>query len=154
MQASRVMSTDRVSWDTYFIRMASLVRERGTCNRLQVGCVLVRANRIIATGYNGAPSKTEHCTEVGHDLSIDGHCTRALHAETNALLHCAADGPPARGATAYVTAFPCWTCYMALVQAGIERIVYSGEYVDRAGARARVEQDAARRGLTIEMVSP
>ena len=81
----------RPSWDEYFLEMASLVAKRSTCLRRSVGAVLVRDKRILATGYNGAPSGLEHCFEIGclrvklkvpsgerHELC------RALHAEQNA----------------------------------------------------------------------
>ncbi len=140
-----------MSWDSYFLQMATLVAERGTCDRLQVGCVLVLAKRIIATGYNGAPSGLPHCTEIGHALDADNHCTNAIHAEINALLQTAKyGGPSTLGATAYVTAFPCWRCFCALLQADVARIVYLGEYrVDE-----RVAEAAKKLGLTIEQGAP
>lgn len=135
--------------DVYFMAMAELVASRGTCDRGKVGCVLVRDKRVLATGYNGAPSGVVHCTEAGHALSVDGHCTRAIHAELNALLQCASYGPPVRGATSYSTTFPCWACFCALAQAGITSVVYRVEYTDREGAYRRVVESAADLGIAI-----
>ena len=55
----------RVSWDEYFMQIADIVKTRSTCMRRQVGAVIVKDNRIITTGYNGAPSGCRHCTEIG-----------------------------------------------------------------------------------------
>ncbi len=119
----------RPDWNDYFLRMADLVAERSTCPRLHVGAVLVRETRVIATGYNGSVRGQPHCDDVGC-LMVSGHCKRAVHAELNALLQCAAAGVPAEGATLFCTTFPCIDCAKALVQAGIRRVVYRHDYPD------------------------
>ena len=88
------MDNYRPPADFYFLRMAKLVSERGTCIRRKVGCVFVnKKNHIIATGYNGNPSGFNHCIDYpclgsksksGEDLD---KC-EAIHAEQNALLQC------------------------------------------------------------------
>lgn len=123
------VSVIRPDWKDYFLRMADLVAERSTCPRLHVGAVLVRETRVIATGYNGSVRGQPHCDDVGC-LMVAGHCKRAVHAEWNALLQCAAAGVPAEGATLFCTAFPCIDCAKALVQAGILRVVYRHDYPD------------------------
>lgn len=118
----------RPSWDSYFTDMARLVSTRGTCDRLRVGAVLVRDRRIIATGYNGAPSSFDHCDDVGHMMEA-GHCVRAVHAEQNALMQVARDGGSTTiGATLYCTHYPCVLCAKLLIQAGIVRIVCGSGY--------------------------
>ena len=117
----------RKPWDQYFIEQAIHVAERGTCSRARVGCVLVKENRVIATGYNGSPKGMPHCDDIGH-LMKDGHCVRTNHAEENALLQCARLGISSEGATAYVTHEPCLYCTRQLNQAGIKRIVYVKPY--------------------------
>lgn len=117
----------RKSWDQYFVEHALHVSERGTCSRARVGCVLVKENRVIATGYNGSPKGMPHCDDIGH-LMKDGHCVRTNHAEENALLQCARLGISSEGATAYVTHEPCLYCTRQLNQAGIKRIVYVKPY--------------------------
>jgi dCMP deaminase len=119
----------RPSWDEYFMQIAFTVAERSTCNRAQVGAVLVRDRRILTTGYNGAPSGLPHCEEIGH-LIIDGHCVRTLHAEQNAIIQGALHGISIAGATAYVTHQPCLTCAKMLINSGIQRVVYAGNYPD------------------------
>jgi dCMP deaminase len=115
----------RKSWDAYFMDIAFKVAERSTCDRAHVGCVLVKDNRILSTGYNGSISGHPHCDEVGHLYNEEGRCIRTIHAEQNALLLALGD---VRGATAYVTHEPCETCTKLLNQAGIKRVVYAKPY--------------------------
>ncbi len=117
----------RPDWDTYFMRIAQVVGERSTCDRAHVGCVLVVDKRIITAGYNGSPTGQEHCDDVGH-LLVDGHCVRTIHAETNAIIQAALHGVSTRGATCYVTHYPCINCTKALINAGITRLVYETAY--------------------------
>ena len=118
---------ERISWYEYFMKMAELVSERATCLRLKVGCILVKDNHVIASGYNGSPSGTPHCIDEGC-LMQDGHCVRCNHAEINALLQCAKYGISTEGATAYITHYPCLSCGRALAQAGIKEIYYLHGY--------------------------
>ena len=117
----------RPEWDTYFLRIAQVVGERSTCDRAHVGCVLVVDKRILTTGYNGSPTGQEHCDDVGH-LLVDGHCVRTIHAETNAIIQAALHGVSTKGATCYVTHYPCLNCTKALINAGIIRLVYETAY--------------------------
>ncbi|MGD8402068.1 MAG: cytidine/deoxycytidylate deaminase family protein [Anaerolineales bacterium] len=117
----------RPDWDSYFMKIASAVSERSTCDRAMVGCVLVRDKRILTTGFNGSPSGQGHCDEIGH-LMVEGHCVRTIHAETNAIIQAALHGVSSRDATCYVTHLPCINCTKALINAGIIRIVYGEAY--------------------------
>jgi dCMP deaminase len=119
----------RPSWDDYFINIAFTVAERSTCDRAHVGAVIVRDRRILTTGYNGAPAGLPHCDEVGH-LLVDGHCVRTLHAEQNAIIQAALHGVNIAGSTIYVTHQPCLTCAKMIINAGIRRVVYAGNYPD------------------------
>lgn len=122
------MSEDpRHSWEEYFLTMSTLVATRSTCPRRAVGAVLVRDHRVIATGYNGAPSGQPHCTTVGCQIE-NGHCVRTIHAELNALLQCARYGISTAEVDLYCTDLPCRHCARALVQAGIRTVYYSREY--------------------------
>ena len=114
----------RKSWDQYFIDMTYNVAERATCLRKKVGCILVKNNKVIATGYNGAPRNFKHCTEVGC-IMFDGHCIRTIHAEQNVLLQ---TGSNAEGATMYCTSLSCDTCFKQILQVGIRRFVYIDEF--------------------------
>ena len=117
----------RPDWDSYFMKIAAAVSERSTCDRALVGCVLVLDKRILTTGFNGSPAGLEHCDEAGH-LMVDGHCVRTIHAETNAIIQAALHGISTRGAMCYVTHLPCINCTKALINAGVNRIVYGEAY--------------------------
>ena len=119
------------TWDAYFMAMAQLASTRGTCDRKQVGAVLVREKRVLATGYNGAPRGWDNCDEVGHLLmDINGRqsCIRTIHAEHNAILQCALHGVSSVGATCYTTASPCFDCLKMLAQVGVREIVCLEHY--------------------------
>jgi dCMP deaminase len=134
----------RPTWDEYFLDIAFSVAERSTCDRAHVGAVLVRDKRILATGYNGSPAGLPHCDEAGH-LLVDGHCVRTLHAEQNVIIQSALHGVSSEGATAYVTHQPCLTCAKMLINAGVLRVVYAGNYLDEYSrqflAEANVQLD-------------
>lgn len=128
--------TERPSWDAYFMQIAHLVATRATCPRRSVGAVLVRDKHILATGYNGAPSGISHCPPNGptHEWPEGclraGHCIRSLHAEQNALIQAAKIGIPCEGASIYVTCQPCNACAKMILNAGIVRVIYEGDYPD------------------------
>lgn len=127
----------RPSWDEYFMQVARVVAGRSTCLRRQVGAVIVRDKRILATGYNGAPTGLPHCLDIGCLRDQVGALSgerqeicRASHAEQNALVQAARYGIAVEGGTLYCTTFPCSICAKMLVNAGIRRVVYEEEYRD------------------------
>ena len=117
----------RPTWDSYFMKIAEDVAVRSTCDRAQVGAVLVKDKHIISTGYNGSPAGLEHCDDVGH-LMIDGHCVRTVHAEVNAIIQAAVFGLTTKEAVCYVTHFPCLNCTKMLINARISKLVYLNSY--------------------------
>ena len=133
-----IRNTTRPSWDEYFLSIARLVSTRSTCLRRSVGAVLVRDKKILATGYNGAPSKVRHCSEVGcvrEKLKIPSgqrhELCRGLHAEQNAFLQAALHGTSLKGASLYSTTQPCIICAKMIINAGITEIVIRGGYPDK-----------------------
>jgi dCMP deaminase len=128
----------RPSWDDYFMQITFEVATRSTCPRATVGAVVVRDKRILTTGYNGAPTGLPHCTEVGC-LMVNGHCVRTLHAEQNAIIQGALHGVDVSGSTLYVTHQPCLICAKMIINAGIQRVVYAGQYPDEI-ARSFLEE--------------
>ena len=120
---------ERLSWDRYFMNVARVVSSRATCPRKYVGAVIVRDRTILSTGYNGSIRGMSHCTEDGHMME-DGHCVATIHAEMNAIIQAARNGVRIEGATTYITASPCWSCFKALANAGIQRICYGEFYRD------------------------
>jgi len=105
------------------------VARRSTCPRAAVGAVLVRDKRLLTTGYNGAPAGLPHCGEIGC-LMVNGHCVRTLHAEQNAIIQGALHGVDVSGSTLYVTHQPCLNCAKMVINAGVKRVVYAGDYPD------------------------
>jgi dCMP deaminase len=117
----------RISWEEFFATQSRVMALRSTCNRLSVGCVIVRDKRIIASGYNGSIKGDVHCIDVGCRV-VEGHCVRVIHAEQNALLQCARFGVSTENADIYVTHLPCLQCTKSIIQAGIKRVYYETPY--------------------------
>lgn len=119
-------------WDAYFMAMAVLAASRATCERGQVGCVLVRDKRLLATGYNGPVGGNPDC--VGQDRcrrTADGGCAETAHAEQNAVAYAARYGVDLTGCTAYLSGYsPCLMCAKLLIQCGCQRVVYNHTYRD------------------------
>jgi len=121
------------------MRIARLMAERSTCLRRHVGAVIVRDKRILATGYNGAPSGLKHCEEVGclrEKLKVPSgtmhELCRGLHAEQNAIIQAAMFGVSIKGAALYCTNAPCVICAKMLINAGMnKRICYQDGYPDK-----------------------
>lgn len=129
--------SSRPSWDEYFMELAHVVKKRSTCLRRHVGAVLVKNKRILATGYNGAPSGLAHCAETGCTRTImkipsgqRHEMCRGAHAEQNAVAQAALHGVSTEGSDIYITAHPCSTCVKILINAGIKRIIFEGSYPD------------------------
>lgn len=122
----------RPSWDEYFLNIAKEVAKRSTCPRASVGAVIVKDNHIVSCGYNGSAPGESHCTDVGC-LMENGHCQRAVHAETNAVAQAAKFGISINGATLYYwdsldrPAESCTKCSQIMKAAGIIRIVGKNE---------------------------
>ena len=127
----------RPSWDEYFLQLARQAATRSTCLRREVGAVLVRDRRVLATGYNGAPRGVAHCLDVGclrDQLAIPSgeraELCRAIHAEQNAIIQAAVHGVAIEGATLYTTLQPCVLCAKMLINCGVREIHYVEGYPD------------------------
>jgi len=127
----------RPSWDEYFMEIVELIKTRSTCVRRQVGALIAKDKRILATGYNGAPTNCNHCTQIGclrEKLQIPSgqrhELCRGIHAEQNAIVQAAYSGTSVNGGTLYVTHQPCVMCAKMAINAGIKRIVFKGDYPD------------------------
>jgi dCMP deaminase len=128
----------RPTWNEYFMDIADLVAKRSTCLRRQVGAVAVKEKRILATGYNGAPSGIAHCLDVGCLREKEGipsgerhELCRGIHAEQNVIIQAAFHGVSIEGATLYCTNLPCLICSKMLINAGVREIFYRQGYADR-----------------------
>ncbi|MDR5659721.1 cytidine/deoxycytidylate deaminase family protein [Serpentinicella sp. ANB-PHB4] len=127
----------RPHWDEYFMEIAGVVKKRATCSRRKVGAVIVKEKRILASGYNGAPTGIAHCDETGclrEELNVPSgerhELCRGLHAEQNAIIQAALHGASIKGAAMYVTHKPCVICAKMIVNAGINTLVFQGDYPD------------------------
>lgn len=123
---------ERPDWDTYFMGIVDAVRKRADCRRAQHGCVIVKENRVISTGYNGSPAGSGSClrgecprgllsNEECRSLSSYENCI-SLHAEQNAIAY--ADSRDTRNATLYVSGRQCDMCRKLAMAAGIRRVVW------------------------------
>ena len=127
----------RPSWEKYFMDITHLVAKRSTCIRRQVGAILVKDKRILATGYNGAPSGSAHCVDVGclrerkNVPSGERHeLCRGSHAEQNAIVQAATYGLAIKDAVLFCTNLPCSICIKMVINAGIKRVYYEEGYPD------------------------
>ena len=113
----------RPDWTDYFISLARVVAKRSEDPKTQVGAVLVKDNRIVSTGYNGAPRGVVLPSDIWN--SKDKHLY-VLHAELNCILY--ANRDDARGADLYVTHSPCVECVKIIQAAGIDKVYYDKLY--------------------------
>lgn len=128
---------ERPSWNDYFMQIANIVKTRSTCIRRQVGCVIVKDKKILATGYNGAPSGLSHCLEKGcirQKLNIPSgerhELCRALHAEQNAIIQAAISGVTIADSKIFCSHHPCSLCAKMLINSRVKEIYYSEGYPD------------------------
>jgi len=128
---------ERPNWDQYFMKITEDVGTRSTCLRRQVGAIIVKDKRILATGYNGAPRGIRHCKETGclrEQLNVPSgerhELCRGLHAEQNVIIQAALYGAGIEGGTMYCTFMPCIICTKMLINAGLKKLVFKGFYPD------------------------
>ncbi len=128
----------RPEWDKYFMDLLEVIKTRSTCLRRQVAAIIVKDKQILSTGYNGAPKGIFHCEQVGclrekyaipsgerHELC------RGIHAEQNAIIQASSHGVSIEGAEIYITHSPCVLCSKMLINAGIRKIIFKGDYPDK-----------------------
>jgi dCMP deaminase len=151
------MTETRPSIDEYFMEMAHLASKRSTCLRRRVGAVIVSDKRVLTTGYNGAPKGLPHCEEAGcirqqnkvpsgerHELC------RGVHAEQNAIIQAAVFGVSVKGATIYITNYPCSVCAKLMLNAGISDVVDDGDYKDDLAIQLLDEGDITVRNFRLK----
>ncbi len=126
---------DRPTWDQYFMMIAKLAATRSTCLAFPVGAVIAKNRQVLATGYNGSPSGSVHCTAQGFCYEGLSSCdvsntlpSRAVHAEANAIAQAARHGISTEGATIYVTLEPCIACLKLIISAGIKEVFYETNF--------------------------
>ena len=117
------MERNRPTWDEYFKEIVILTSKRSPCERLKVGCLLVKDNRIISQGYNGFLPGAPH-----ESVIRDNHEQATVHAEQNSVADCAKRGVSCYNSTAYITHYPCINCFKILSASGIKDIRYIDDY--------------------------
>lgn len=113
----------RLEWDEYFMSIALLASCRSPCERLHVGSVIVKNNRIISMGYNGYISGANHISRV-----VDNHEQSIIHSEINAISDCAKRGASLEASKIYITHYPCINCFKSIAACGIKEICYMNDY--------------------------
>ncbi|WP_052591226.1 deoxycytidylate deaminase [Paracholeplasma brassicae] len=114
-----------ISWDQYFMGVAMLSEKRSKDPNTQVGaCIVNQDKRIVGIGYNGFPQKLnddDFPWEKDGEFE-DTKYPYVVHAEANAILNATQN---LKGATIYVTLFPCHECVKLIIQSGITELVYA-----------------------------
>ncbi len=151
------MGPARPDWDEYFMRITRMVASRSDCVRRQVGAVLVKDRRIIATGYNGTPRGAKNCSDGGCPRCASdvpsgtdlGECL-CLHAEENAILQAAYHGISVRGACLYCTSSPCLLCTKKIINSGVVEVVFDARYSIDGRSMALLDEC----GITVRRYRP
>ena len=120
---NNIQTNERISWKEYFKEICITTAKRSCCNKLHVGCILVKDNRIISCGYNGFLPGYPH-----NSIIKQGHEVATIHAEQNTIADCAKRGVSSFGSQAYITHFPCLNCTKLLIASGITHIYYINDY--------------------------
>ncbi len=134
------MDAKTKKWDKRFMEVCRLIGTWTSCVRPNraVGAVITKNNRILATGYNGAPAGVKSCAEKGYcmreKMNIPSGTRQetcfAVHAEQNAIAQAAKLGHEIEGSTIYITHSPCSICARLIINSGIKRVVYDQNYPD------------------------
>ena len=119
-----IKRTPRLDIHNYFIKIAEVVKERSTCLSRKVGCVLVKNNQILSTGYNGSIRGHAHCDE----FTCKKGCDETVHAEVNAVISAACRGVKISCCDVYTTTSPCIDCLKILLSLNIKNIYYKELY--------------------------
>lgn len=139
----------------YFATIAEETAKLSSAIKLQVGCVIVKDNRILSVGYNGTPSGWDNeCEEVikwpNGDIKFLTTKPEVLHAEANALMKLCQSTESSKGATLFVTHTPCIECAKLIYQAGISQVYYINQYDATKGCGQEFLEKA---GIECQIVS-
>lgn len=136
------LKANQISDDEYFMDIARVVWEKGTCGRGRSGCVIVKHHHVVAMGFVDAPKCSKTCDEIGHLMwkvtkdtwEETEHCMRNSCAELNAIASAARQWIALEGATLYTKMTPCFVrhCVHLIVASGIKRVVCEKKFHDAA----------------------
>ena len=123
---------DYLSWDEYFMAIALIAAQRSKDPNSQVGaCIVDENNKIVSTGYNGAPIGYDDDKDMNWEREgdfLDTKYAYVCHSELNAILN---SKIPVSGCKLYVTLFPCNECAKVIIQSGIKEFVYLSDKYDK-----------------------
>ena len=115
-------TNNRPTWDEYFKKICSVTKDRSSCDRLKVGCLLVLDNRIVSQGYNGFPRGIHD--NIGLLEDKKSKYDRIVHAEMNVIYNACYNGVSLDGASLYIYGLPlCSKCCLGVIQVGIKRVI-------------------------------
>jgi dCMP deaminase len=134
---------ERLNWDEYFMSIALLASQRSPCQRLQVGSVIVKNNRLISMGYNGFIPGAPHISRVE-----DEHEQSIIHSEVNAIADCAKRGVSLLNSSIYITHYPCINCFRSIAACEIKEVIYLEDYKNNP----TVEQLALDSGIIVRKI--
>ena len=132
--------TKAEKYNRFFMDVALRTAQMSYAVRSKVGSVLVKDNRIIATGWNGTPAGADNCCEETCGIELKTK-PNVIHSEANIIYNSAKNGIKTDGTVLYITLSPCSTCALAIIQAGIKKVYYHEEYRDTTGLDILRESD-------------
>ncbi len=127
--------------DKTYLEMAKVWSRLSKAERKKVGCIIVKDGQIISDGYNGTPAGYDNTCEIINEGFLPQAENKletkpeVLHAESNALMKLARSTNSSDGSTVYLTMSPCFDCSKLMIQAGIEKLVYSEKYRNQDGIK-------------------
>lgn len=135
----------RPTWDEVWMATAKNLSRRSLDPRFQVGAVIVTSDntQVLAVGYNGDQKGGSNRVE-----STEPGCSGFIHAEINALIKCDYNNPKRK--VMYLTLSPCKQCAKAIVNGGIEEVVYETEYRDKTGINLLTKTGVKVRKITLK----
>lgn len=128
MKENTIMNRE-LQKDLVYLNIAEQIGSLSFCERKKVGCIIVKNDNIISTGFNGTPSNMDNCCE---DINGDTKWF-VLHSESNAILKLAKSTLSSEGATMYITLSPCKECAKLILQSGIKKIIYNRNHSCQEG---------------------
>ena len=134
---------ERLDWDEYFMSIAFLASCRSPCQRLNVGSIIVKNNRLVSMGYNGYIQGAPHISRMQ-----DNHEQSIIHSEINAIADCAKRGVSLEDSKIYITHYPCVNCFRSIAACGIKEIIYLDDYNNNP----IVQELADDSGITIKQM--
>lgn len=142
---------DYISWDEYFMGVATLSGMRSKDPNTQVGaCIVSPDHKILSMGYNGFPMG---CSDDEFPWAREGEPLEnkyfyTTHSELNAILNYR--GGSLEGTTMYVTLFPCNECAKAIIQSGIKRLIYDSDKYENTPSTIASKRMLTAAGVKLE----